>query len=113
MPGIARRGDLVTATDVHKTPNGLASFPFSGPLQSDLVSSVVVNGLPVAVNGSVAMNVLQPHPGTNRGTVIATRPVTAGGKPVAAQGDMATTCNDPKDLPVGTVNSGSPDVTVG
>ena len=29
--------------------------------------------------------------------------VTIGGQPAARAGDIATTCNDPADLPVGTV----------
>jgi uncharacterized Zn-binding protein involved in type VI secretion len=73
-------------------------------------------GKPAATLGSTADN--QPShiptpPGTgfqkppaNRGTVQAGSPtVRINGKPAARNGDRALTCNDPVDLPVGTVTA--------
>jgi len=66
------------------------------------------------VVGSTATN-SPPHlptpPGTtfqrppaNKGTVqLGSSTVKVNGKPAARTGDKAVTCNDPSDLPVGTV----------
>ena len=74
-------------------------------------------GKPAAVVGSTADNT-PPHvptpPGTvfqtaadNKGTIQAGSPtVKINGKPAARDGDPALTCNDPSDLPVGTVVAG-------
>ncbi len=44
------------------------------------------------------------RPPSNKGTVQAGSPtVMINGKPAARNGDKALTCNDPADLPVGTV----------
>jgi uncharacterized Zn-binding protein involved in type VI secretion len=70
-------------------------------------------GKPAAVVGSTADN-SPPHvpasPGTfqrppaNKGTVqLGSQTVMINGKPAARNGDKALTCNDPSDLPVGTV----------
>lgn len=117
MNGFARQGDSVTASDVHVLPNGsYTSAPFSGKLLDNLATSVKVNGRQVALDGSVAIN-SPPHPppivASNRGTVSATRSVTIEGRPVACQGDVVKTCNDPADLPFGSITSGSPNVLVG
>jgi len=43
-------------------------------------------------------------PPSNRATIILGSPtVMINGKPAARNGDPATTCNDPSDLPIGTV----------
>lgn len=88
--------------------------PFAGIIGGSLSSDVRIMGLPAATVGSTADNV-PPHiptlPGTsfqkppaNKGTVQAgSATVRINGKPAARNGDRAVTCNDPADLPVGTV----------
>ena len=130
MPGAARANDSVTAQDTHivlvPSPSGTTPtpqvLPFNGRLVSGLSTNVLVNGRPVAVQGSVAMN-QPPHipvggtfqkPPSNQGTVQrGSATVTANGKAVARTGDTVTTCNDPADLPAGQIVSGSTDVVVG
>lgn len=116
----AKQGDTVVAVDIHiilvpavvpvPTP---FPHPFNGVLDSGLSPNVSVMGMPAATVGSIAHN-LPPHipmgPGpfakfpTNMATVIAGSPtVMVNGKPLARAGDAALTCNDPVDLPVGSV----------
>lgn len=128
-PPTARLNDPVIATDTHillvppgpvPTPTPL---PFSGRLVSELSPDVFVNGLPAAVVGSVAQN-MPPHvplpgtsfskPPTNLGRVVTGSPsVQVNNKPLARLGDTVLTCNDPVDLPVGTITAGSMDVLTG
>jgi uncharacterized Zn-binding protein involved in type VI secretion len=114
----AKQGDRVTAVDTHivVTPQGAAPLPhpFAGLLSGGLSTNVMISGLAAATVGSTADNA-PPHlpapPGTafqrppsNQGTVQAGSPtVMINGKPAARNGDKALTCNDPADLPVGTV----------
>jgi uncharacterized Zn-binding protein involved in type VI secretion len=117
----AKQGDQITATCIHiilvpaaagapvPTPT---PHPFMGILQSSLSSNVNVMGRAAATLGSMADNT-PPHipiggsfskPPTNKATVIAgSATVMINGKPAARNGDKALTCNDPVDLPVGTV----------
>jgi uncharacterized Zn-binding protein involved in type VI secretion len=77
-------------------------------------------GMPAAVVGSVATNV--PHipsggsfviPPLNRGQVtVGSATVTINGKPAARAGDVVTTCDDPANLPVGTIQAAGT-VTIG
>jgi uncharacterized Zn-binding protein involved in type VI secretion len=125
---VARQNDMVTAPDVHillvPSPGGPVPtptpLPFSGPLTDGLSTDVLVDGLPAAVVGSSAHNT-PPHiapppatfsrPPTNLGRVLQGAPtVLVNGKPLARLGDPVMTCNDPVDLPAGTITSGSPDV---
>ncbi len=116
----ARKGDRVTATDTHivvvPSPPGSAALPhpFSGILDGNLVSDVLVDGEPAAVMGSTATNSpghLPAPPGTqflrqpsNQAAITAgSATVYLGGKPAARAGDIAKTCNDPVDLPLGQV----------
>jgi len=127
----ARQNDPVTGTDVHillvPSPGGPVPtptpLPFTGQLMTSLSTDVLINGLPAAVQGSVAQN-MPPHiapppatfskPPTNQGTVVTGSPtVLVNGKPLARLGDPVLTCNDPVDAPVGTISAGSPDVLVG
>jgi uncharacterized Zn-binding protein involved in type VI secretion len=83
-------------------------------LNGDLSSDVKVMGLPAATVSSTADNT-PPHiptpPGTtfqsppgNKATIeLGSQTVKINGKGAARNGDMATTCNDPADLPAGTV----------
>ncbi|HWI61731.1 MAG TPA: PAAR domain-containing protein, partial [Symbiobacteriaceae bacterium] len=118
MPA-AKQGDQVLATDTHiimipgtpPVPTPLP-HPFTGMLTGGLISTVTIGGMPAAVAGSTADN-LPPHipqggpfqkPPANSGSVLmGSSTVFIGGKPAARQGDTAMTCNDPADMPVGTV----------
>jgi uncharacterized Zn-binding protein involved in type VI secretion len=117
----AKQGDRVVAVDTHivmvpgtpPVPTPLP-HPFSGMLTGGLSTDVKVMGKPAAVVGSTADNT-PPHlptaPGTtfqrppaNKATVqMGSQTVKVNGKPLARIGDKAMTCNDPSDLPVGTV----------
>jgi uncharacterized Zn-binding protein involved in type VI secretion len=126
----ARLGDPVTGTDIHiilvPSPSGTVPtptpLPFAGTITGGCVTQVLVNGQPVAVQGSQATN-MPPHlcpppatfsrPPTNAGTVAAGSPtVLAGGQPVARLGDPVLTCNDPVDATTSTITGGSQDVVV-
>ena len=116
----AKQGDRIVATDTHivLSPDGTpspVSDPFSGPLSGGLSQNVKIMGKPAAVVGSTADNT-PPHvakpPTTfqkqpsNRGTVRSgSTTVRINGKAAARAGDTATTCNDPVDLSVGTVQA--------
>jgi uncharacterized Zn-binding protein involved in type VI secretion len=128
---VARQTDQVTSLDMHvvlvPSPGGPVPtplpHPFSGTLQSNVVPTVFVNGLPVATVGTVAVN-SSPHlptppgtsfkvPPTNQGVVqTGSATVFAGGKPVARLGDPVLTCTDVPGPP-GRITSGSPTVLVG
>jgi uncharacterized Zn-binding protein involved in type VI secretion len=127
----ARQNDPVTGTDTHillvPSPGGPVPtptpLPFTGQLMTGLSTDVLIDGLPAAIQGSVAQN-MPPHiapppatfskPPTNQGRVVTGSPtVLVNGKPLARLGDPVLTCNDPADLPVGTISAGSPDVLVG
>ena len=118
----AKANDQVTATDLHivLVPAGPSlvptplPHPFTGILTGGLSANVKVAGLAAAVVGSTADNTpahVPTPPGTsfqkppaNRGTVqLGSASVLIGGQPAARNGDLALTCNDPADLPVGTV----------
>jgi uncharacterized Zn-binding protein involved in type VI secretion len=115
----AKQDDRVVATDTHiivpPPPATLTTpvpHPFSGPLDGSLSGNVNIEGKPAAVQGSTATNkpAHVPQGGTfqkpphNRGTVqLGSRTVYINGKPAARNGDKAITCNDPTDLPVGTI----------
>jgi uncharacterized Zn-binding protein involved in type VI secretion len=118
----AKQGDKVVATDTHivMVPQGPSlvptplPHPFSGMLTGGLSGDVKIMGMAAAVAGSTADNV-PPHlptaPGTtfqrppaNKATVqLGSQTVKINGKPAARNGDKALTCNDPSDLPAGTV----------
>jgi uncharacterized Zn-binding protein involved in type VI secretion len=115
----AKQGDQITATDIHiiliPSPGGPVPtplpHPFVGVIQGGLSTNVMIMGLPAATMGSTATNT--PHipmggpfakPPMNQGTIITGSPtVFINGKMAARNGDTALTCNDPADLPVGTV----------
>ena len=118
----AKRGDKVVATDTHlvtvPTPGGPAPTPlprpFTGVLNGRLSPDVNIIGKPAATVGSTAANKprhVPTPPGTsfakppsNRATIIrGSATVRINGKAAARNGDKAMTCNDPADLPAGTV----------
>jgi len=118
----AKANDQVTATDIHivMVPAGPSlvptplPHPFAGPLSGGLIATVKISGQAAAVVGSTADNT-PPHiptpPGTsfqkppaNKATVqLGSMTVKFGGKQAARNGDVAMTCNDPADAPVGQV----------
>ena len=117
----AKQGDQITATDTHiimnPSPGGPiptpVPHPFVGLINGNLSNNVKVMGMPAATQGSTADN-LPPHvplgagpfqkpPGNKGQIMIGSATVMINNKPAARNGDTAQTCNDPVDLPVGTV----------
>jgi uncharacterized Zn-binding protein involved in type VI secretion len=119
----AKKGDQVTAVDTHivmvPAPPGSPvptplPHPFAGIISGGVSSDVNIMGMPAATVDSTADNT-PPHiptpPGTafqsppsNKATIKLGSPtVKINGKMAARNGDMAMTCNDPADLPAGTV----------
>ena len=122
----AKQGDQIVATDTHivLVPSASGSVPtplphpFSGILDGGLSSDVNIEKRPAATVNSTATNT-PPHIPTPPGVSFANPPKNQGkiimgsgtvminNKPAARTGDTATTCNDPADLPVGTVVASS------
>ena len=116
----AKQGDQIVAVDTHiimiPSPGGPVPtplpHPFTGMIAGGLSANVKIMGMPAATLGSTADN-LPPHipqggpfqkPPTNKATIMLGSPtVLINGKPAARNGDMALTCNDPVDLPVGKI----------
>ena len=117
-PAAAKKGDQVTALDTHMIqPPGPTSpvsvpHPFSGILDGALSGDVNIEGQAAATVDSTATNT-PPHvpiggtfvnPPSNKGKITTgSGTVKINGKKAARAGDTAETCNDPKDMPVGTV----------
>lgn len=116
----AKQGDQILATDTHivmiPSPGGPVPtplpHPFTGLIDGSLSSDVRIEGKPAAVQGSTATNTPAhipqggpfQQPPSNRATIqLGSATVRINGKPAARNGDKALTCNDPADLPVGTV----------
>ena len=114
----AKEGDQVLAVDMHQIqPPGTAPpvfvpHPFSGKLDGALSSDVKIEGKKAATKESTATNSPSHVPigGTfvsppaNKGTVDAgSATVKINGKPAARTGDTVKTCNDPSDLPAGSI----------
>lgn len=116
----AKQGDRVFATDIHivaiPSPGGPVPtplpHPFTGQLDGSLSGDVRIDGKPAAVQGSTATNTPShvpqggpfQTPPSNRAMVqTGSATVRINGRPAARQGDTATTCNDPADLPAGSV----------
>jgi len=130
----ARQSDSVRGADTHlvlvpappgqPVPTLIGGHVFSGPITSGCVPSVLIDGVPAAVQGSVARNV-PPHvpmpPGTafvrqpsNRGVVSrGSATVRIGGAPAARSGDPVRSCNDPVDRETSAIVSGSGTVMIG
>jgi len=116
----AKKGDTVTATDIHivMIPAGPSPVPtplphpFAGIIDGGLSSDVNIMGMPAATVDSTATNT-PPHipqggpfqkPPADKATIkMGSATVKINGKKAARNGDMAETCNDPSDLPAGTV----------
>lgn len=116
----AKQGDQVTAIDIHiimiPTPGGPVPtplpHPFMGIIDNNLSPDVKIMGMPAATVDSMASNT-PPHipqggpfqkPPTNKASIkMGSVTVKINGKMAARNGDIAMTCNDPADMPVGTV----------
>ena len=116
----AKKGDKVMATDIHivmlPSPGGPVPtplpHPFSGTLDGKLSEDVYIEGQPAAVEGSTATNTpahvpqgpsFQSPPSDKATIKKGSATVKINGKAAARSGDVAMTCNDPSDLPAGTV----------
>jgi uncharacterized Zn-binding protein involved in type VI secretion len=118
----AKQGDQIVSTDIHivmiPSPVGPVPtplpHPFTGIIDGNLSQDVKIMGMPAATVDSTATNT-PPHiptpPGTafqkppsNKATIKLGSPtVKINGKMAARIGDTAMTCNNPSDLPTGTV----------
>ncbi|MBU3967803.1 MAG: PAAR domain-containing protein [Euryarchaeota archaeon] len=116
----AKQGDQIMATDIHiimipAVPSPIPTplpHPFTGIIDGNLSSDVNIMGMPAATVDSTASNT-PPHipqggpfqsPPSNKATIkLGSTTVKINGKMAARNGDMAMTCNDPADLPSGTV----------
>jgi uncharacterized Zn-binding protein involved in type VI secretion len=119
----AKHGDRMMGTDTHivmvpappgpPVPTPLP-HPFTGTLNDGLSNNVNIMGKPAATVGSTAQN--QPvhiatPPGTSfqkppadKATVqVGSTTVRINGKAAARNGDTSLTCNDPADLPAGSI----------
>ncbi len=118
----AKQNDQVMATDTHivmvPSPSGPTPtpmpHPFVGMIDGELSADVNIMGKPAATVDSTASNTpshVPLPPGTsfqkspsNTGTItMGSQTVNINGKAAARNGDMAETCNDPSDMPVGKV----------
>jgi uncharacterized Zn-binding protein involved in type VI secretion len=128
----AKQNDRILGVDIHivmipappgpPVPTPLPS-PFAGMINGGCSTNVKIQGQPAATMGSTATN--QPShipaggpfqkPPTNQGRIMIGSPtVRINGKMAARMGDPALTCNDPADLPSGTVLVvGPPTVMIG
>jgi uncharacterized Zn-binding protein involved in type VI secretion len=120
----AKQGDQIAAVDVHivmvpeppspsPVPKSLP-HPFKGIISGNLSSNVNIMGRPAVMVDSTADNT-PPHLPTPPGTEFQNPPsnkatiksgsatVKINGRMAARHGDTAITCNDPADLPAGTV----------
>ena len=118
----AKEDDKIVAVDTHivlvPAPTGAVPTPlphaFTGTIDGSLSGDVNIMGKKAATVDSTAKNSpahMPTPPGTsfqtppaNKGTIkTGSTTVKINGKAAARNGDTAETCNDPKDLPVGTV----------
>ena len=117
----AKQGDQIVGVDTHivmvPSPGPVPTplpHPFAGQINGALSSDVNIMGKPAATVDSTAENSpghIATPPGTsfqkppaNKGTIkTGSATVNINGKKAARNGDTAETCNDPADLPVGTV----------
>lgn len=114
----AKQGDQIVALDTHliqppgTSPPVPVPHPFTGMLDGSLSSDVNIMGMPAATVGSTATNTPSHipiggsfvNPPSNKGEVtLGSTTVMINGRGAARMGDTAKTCNDPTDLPVGTV----------
>lgn len=116
----AKKGDQIMATDIHiimiPSPAGPIPtplpHPFVGIIDGDLSQDVNIMGMPAATVDSTASNTPShipqggpfQSPPSNKATIkLGSATVKINGKMAARSGDTAMTCNDPSDLPGGTI----------
>lgn len=116
----AKQNDQIMATDTHiimiPSPSGAVPtplpHPFVGIIDGNLSSDVKIMGMAAATVDSTASNT-PPHipqggpfqsPPSNKGKIkMGSSTVKINGKMAARNGDMAETCNDPSNMPVGKI----------
>ena len=117
----AKEGDKITATDTHiEMVTILVPVPipfphsFEGEIDGELSSDVNIEGKPAATEDSTATNSpthspragFFQNPPADKGKIIqGSGTVKINGKAAARNGDQAETCNDPADLPAGSVEA--------
>lgn len=121
QPG-AKQGDQVVGLDIHivmvPSPGGPVPTPlphaFAGVINGGLSTNVNIMGMPAATVTSTAANTpmhlptppgvsFQMPPANQAKIVTGSATVMINGKMAARAGDTALTCNDPTNLPAGTV----------
>lgn len=114
----AKKGDRILAVDTHmiqppgSVPPVLIPHPFAGIIDGEVSADVNIMGMPAATVDSTATNT-PPHipmggsfvnpPADSATITMGSGTVFINGKEAARSGDTAETCNDPADLPVGSV----------
>ena len=117
MKPAAKQGDHVVGVDTHLCQGAPTPVPFDGVLDEALSPNVLAEHRHVAFVGSTATNT-PPHvpppgktfdvpPSNQARVVVGSATVLVNHKPFARHGDAAETCNDPADLPVGSVVASS------
>ncbi|MDB6062018.1 MAG: hypothetical protein JWM78_2121 [Verrucomicrobiaceae bacterium] len=118
----AKQNDQIIGTDTHIVivPAGPAQVPtplphpYTGIINGGTISTVNIGGAAAAVVGSTADNspahiptppgVSFQKPPSNKATIQAgSGTVKIGGKAAARNGDIALTCDDPADAPMGSI----------
>lgn len=116
----AKKGDQVMAVDTHiimiPSPGGPVPTPlpnpFMGQIDGGLSDDVEIEGQPAATVDSTATNSpshipaggpFQKSPANKATITMGSQTVQINGKAAARMGDTAETCNDPADMPIGTV----------
>jgi len=116
----AKENDQIVATDTHivMIPAGPSPVPtplphpFIGMIDGELSADVNIMGAPAATVDSTATNTPShipqggpfQSPPSNKGKItMGSGTVNINGKAAARNADMAETCNDPSDMPVGQV----------
>lgn len=117
---VAKKGDQVVGLDTHivmvSSPGGPVPtpmpMPFVGPLSRDLVDSVKIAHMPVAVVGSKADNTpthipmggaFQKQPSNVATVKTGSSSIVVAHKKLACLGDSADCCNDPMDTATGQI----------
>ena len=109
----AKENDTVIATDTHLVAGSPTLLPFHGIVDGNLSADVLIENEHAAMVDSTATNTpahtpSPDKPPSNRGIIVAgSATVLINHRHAARDGDPAKTCNDPVDLPVGTVVASS------
>jgi uncharacterized Zn-binding protein involved in type VI secretion len=105
----AKEKDTITATDTHLVQGVPTPMAFSGILDGKLSENVLIENKWAAMVDSTATNTPAHEPPldkppSNQATIISgSGTVYINDRKAARADDTANTCNDPKDLPVGSV----------